>query len=42
MNNEIQTWTPEEKKLHEEAMERIQKLNEEMIKWNLKKLIKKV
>lgn len=35
MNNEMQTWrpwTPEEKKLHEEAMERIQKLNEEFIK----------
>ena len=35
MNNEMQTWrpwTPEEKKLHEEAMERMQKLNEEIIK----------
>lgn len=35
MSDEIQTWrpwTPEEKKLHEEAMERIQKLNEEFIK----------
>ena len=35
MNNEMPTWrplTPEEKKLHEEAMERIQKLNEEFIK----------
>ena len=35
MNNEMPTWrlwTPEEKKLHEEAMEHIQKLNEEIIK----------
>lgn len=35
MNNEIPTlrpWTPEEKKLHEETMERINKLNEEFIK----------
>lgn len=35
MSDEIQTWrpwTPEEKKLHEETMEHIQKLNEEIIK----------
>jgi len=35
MNNEMpiwRPWTPEEKKLHEEAMEHIQKLNEEIIK----------
>ena len=35
MNNEIQTWrpwTPEERQAHMEAMEHIQKLNEEIIK----------
>lgn len=37
MNNEMPTWrpwtwTPEERKLHEETLERINKLNEEIIK----------
>ena len=35
MNNEIQTWrpwTPEEREAHEAALERINKLNEEIIK----------
>ena len=35
MNNEMQTWrpwTPEERQAHMEAMEHIQKLNEEIIK----------
>jgi hypothetical protein len=35
MNNEMQTWrpwTPEERAKHQEALEHIQKLNEEIIK----------
>lgn len=35
MNNEIQTWrpwTPEERQAHMEALEHINKLNEEFIK----------